>query len=660
MKTVLFKTFVVILSAVLCLCILSACGNNDADDDKPEQTEKKTEKQTETQTNEPEEKSECELNGHTWAEATCTAAKTCSVCGETEGEALEHTWADATCTEPKTCSICGVTEGEALEHTWTEATCTEPKKCSACGETEGEALGHTWVDATCTEPKKCTVCETAEGEALGHTWTEATCTEAAVCSVCGTDGEQALGHDWVEATCTVPKTCSRCEITEGDVVDHNYENRLCTMCGQRQPSEGLKFQLDGDTYIVSGIGSCRDTDIVIPSTYDGKAVTGIRNSTFSSCKSITSVIIPYGVTYIGHQAFSYCTNLESVTIPDSVTSIEASAFFHCEKLTSVTIPEGVTRINTETFRECWKLENIVIPDSVTSIGRCAVYGCSSLTSINIPDSVTMIEESAFAQCLNLKYNVYGNAKYLGNENNPYVALMGVTKSDITSCEIHADMKVIAVNAIYFYYGSNLEYNIYDNAKYLGNDNNPYMVLIEATDTDITSCEIHEDTMFIYQSAFSECSSLMSINIPNSVISIGVNAFFGCESLEAVYITDISAWCGIKFHTITNGSINVNPLRYAHNLYLNGDILTELTIPDEITSIGDCAFDGCSRLTSITIHDGVTSIGGFALDDCTSLTDINYAGTMEQWADIEKASGWNYNTGEYTVHCSDGDLTKAES
>ncbi len=77
---------------------------------------------------------------HTWTEATCTEPKTCSECGETDGEALGHTWEEATCAEPKHCSVCGETEGEALEHTWTEATYQQPATCEVCGATEGEPL----------------------------------------------------------------------------------------------------------------------------------------------------------------------------------------------------------------------------------------------------------------------------------------------------------------------------------------------------------------------------------------------------------------------------------------------------------------------------------------------------------------------------------------
>ena len=80
----------------------------------------------------------------------------------------EHTFADATCTEPKTCTECGETEGEANGHSFAEATCEKPKTCEVCGATEGEANGHSFAEATCEKPKTCEVCGATEGEALGH------------------------------------------------------------------------------------------------------------------------------------------------------------------------------------------------------------------------------------------------------------------------------------------------------------------------------------------------------------------------------------------------------------------------------------------------------------------------------------------------------------
>ncbi len=101
---------------------------------------------------------------HDWKAATCTAAKTCSKCGATEGAAVGHSWKDATCTAAKTCSKCGATEGAAAGHTWKDATCTAAKTCSKCGATEGAAAGHTYTDGTCTACGTAHAVKDFEGE----------------------------------------------------------------------------------------------------------------------------------------------------------------------------------------------------------------------------------------------------------------------------------------------------------------------------------------------------------------------------------------------------------------------------------------------------------------------------------------------------------------
>ena len=121
---------------------------------------------------------------------------------------------------------------------------------------------------------------------------------------------------------------------------------------------------------------------------------------------------------------------------------------------------------------------------------------------------------------------------------------------------------------------------------------------------------------ILYGAFENCTMLTSITIGNSVTSIGSSAFYGCSNLTAVHITDLAAWCGIEFDHYSS-----NPLTYANNLYLNDELVTELVIPDSVTSIGDYAFRNCTGLTSITIPDSVTSIGGSAFDGCSSLASI---------------------------------------
>ena len=121
---------------------------------------------------------------------------------------------------------------------------------------------------------------------------------------------------------------------------------------------------------------------------------------------------------------------------------------------------------------------------------------------------------------------------------------------------------------------------------------------------------------IGNSAFSNCSSLTSIEIPDGVTSIGKMAFSNCSSLTGVYITDIEAWYNISF-----GDSYANPLCYAKNLYLNNELVTELEIPNTVTEIKDYAFYGCESITSITILDSVTSIGKDAFIYCANLTSV---------------------------------------
>ena len=204
----------------------------------------------------------------------------------------------------------------------------------------------------------------------------------------------------------------------------------CTSCGKvireetiprleesNNGSQGLEFTLmeDGESYSVTGIGSCTDTDLIIPNTYQGLPVTKIGEFALSGCTFLRSVTINEGVTRIERWALSNCTSLTTVNISGSVTSTGYATFFGCTSLININVNEsneyyksidgnlyskdGKTLVQYAIGKTSTSFE---ISNIVTSIGACAFECCTSLTSVIIPNSVTSIKQFAFAACTSLE------------------------------------------------------------------------------------------------------------------------------------------------------------------------------------------------------------------------------------------------------------------
>lgn len=182
-------------------------------------------------------------------------------------------------------------------------------------------------------------------------------------------------------------------------------------------SEGLAFTSNGDgTCYVSGIGTCTDTDIVIPSmSPDGDDVVKIGAYAFSTCSNLESVILPNTVKRIEKEAFSWCSNLKKVILSENLEFIRQYAFLRCSNLSVISIPEKVTYISEGAFRECSSIVSLTIPDGVTTVHDYTFYGCSNLTEVIISNNVTVIRSNAFSGCWNLSNLVLPiQLAYIGN------------------------------------------------------------------------------------------------------------------------------------------------------------------------------------------------------------------------------------------------------
>ena len=312
----------------------------------------------------------------------------------------------------------------------------------------------------------------------------------------------------------------------------------------------LKFiaNSDGNSYSVAAKSSSITGEVIIPETYEGKPVTSIANSGFADNSNLTSVIIPNSVTSIGDYAFNKCIGLTSIMIPNSVTSIGVNVFSNCSGLTSINVSSGNTKydsrdncnaiIETASNTLIQGCKTTIIPDSVISIGVSAFSGCSGLTSITIPNSVTRIGNSAFNKCIGLtSITIPNSVTSIGV--NVFSNCSGLTSINVSS--------------------GNTKYDSRDNCN---------AIIETASNTLIQGCK--------------------TTIIPDSVISIGVSAFYGCSGLTSI--------------TIPNSVTDIKNRAFS---YCDG--LTSIIIPDGATSIGSRTFLYCEKLTKIYIPASVTTI-----------------------------------------------------
>lgn len=396
------------------------------------------------------------------------------------------------------------------------------------------------------------------------------------------------------------------------------------------------------------------------------AVTSIGSGAFTQCYSleIERLTIPDVTTFLGAQAFMGCPGIRHISIGNGITEIRQRTFANktgtgnevaAEEYNLETIAFGnnIKAIQEGAFEYCTKIKEVTLPQSVETFGNYIFNGCKSLTfadlsetqikkmpkyafsgtpfnaifqsqksqqgrefgysriresenknTLILPPTIEIIEDYAFSKCINLQevsldssITEIGSKCFEGCDN---ITSFTIEKSKIKEIKDYAFSGMSKLTT----------FKIPSTVERIGR-------WAFSDCRSLTSINIPNSVVSIGSDAFRYCSGLTSVTIPNSVKSIGNSAFSGCDGLTAVHISNLESWCNIVF---ANGS--GNPLDYAKHLYLNGEEITELTIPGNIKSIGDYQFYNCVGMTSIIMHDSIKTIGEGAFSDCDGLTEIN--------------------------------------
>ena len=385
------------------------------------------------------------------------------------------------------------------------------------------------------------------------------------------------------------------------------------------------------------------------------SLTSIGYTAFANCDNLTQIIIPEGVTNLGAYAFEYCYNLTNVVIGKSVASIGNCPFRYCNNLSSIvvdaenpyydsrdncnaiirtetntliqgckatTIPASVTTLGRAAFEGARELRSIEVPEGVTSFDYAVFWGCTALESIKLPSTLVNLGESTFHNCWSLTtvtslattapaiyentFSGISSEAVLYHCGGDYSAWSRYFASSITNAGSCGDEVTWALrDSTLTISGTGAMYD-YDNSASVpwnGFRDEFERVVIEDGVTSICSY------------AFVNCNRLISVIVPPSVTYIG-NFVANPGTSFDVHITDLSAWCKID-----HASMDPSLLKNHSNLYLNNELITDLVIPEDISELKLCAFEG-ANIKSVTFHDNITTIGAFAFNICTNLETVN--------------------------------------
>ena len=414
--------------------------------------------------------------------------------------------------------------------------------------------------------------------------------------------------------------------------------------------DGFTYEVHSGKATITGCTLENNYYMDIPQALDGYPVVSIGEHAFEDHTELIEVTIPEGVETIGDHAFYQCSNLSSIYLPDSLMSIGKEAFCNCNSLVTVEFGDGLKSIGYGAFSFCTSLDFYLnLPDGLEIIEGAAFYRCDTLETVLLPSSLKELGGKAFALCRRLSYiyipdgipkigpmllyesgcyydsnNWYGDAFYIGSYllqakksiSGSYTTLIGITNiadeafancDNLTEVVLPDSLRIIGASA------------------FKGCDG-------------LARIDIPSGVTTIEDKAFYECKSATEIRFPDSVVNLGQDVF-----TDTGYYKNPENWENDAFY-VGNHLVSCKPslsgafqVREGTKSIVNGAMkglkqLTELSLPNSLTTIGAEAVAGCTALTKVTVSDSVTSIGEKAFYDCSALKTVHLGKRVSQIGD----------------------------
>lgn len=357
------------------------------------------------------------------------------------------------------------------------------------------------------------------------------------------------------------------------------------------------------------IGGFSNTGIKEIAFAEGATPEAISDYAFLNCDSLSTITLPNSIKSLGTGAFYDCDTLKTVKLPTGITKIAKQAFYHCGFLQSITIPQSVTEIGAEAFAACSKLTAISLPSALTTIG-IASFHSTGLTSITLPEGMTTIEPGTFGKSKLKSIKLSKSLKQITSNNESYN--LGSLPNEYYDFRKYINMYREDSGA--FYNCKELESINLNGAALTILGSYTFNECEKLRGIDLSSTKLEEIPAY----AFHSCDSLRTVTFPNTVKTIGQQAFNNSQSLESLKMPAALSSIGdnafLYCRKIRSVDLSATSLTKIDSWFSNVDSLRTVKLPSTVTEIGENAFYN-SPIEEINFPAALTTIGAHSLRYC---------------------------------------------